>query len=231
MIESILMRLLGRMEYYSRSERKFYPWGFAMNGMTSRLEATRQIIHALRIERIVEAGTYRGTTTEWFAQFNLPIETVEISERFWAFARARLAKFSNVVVTRSSSVPFLRERSGRVSRDARELYYLDSHWNDHLPLREELELIFSDFSQSVVLVDDFEVENDEGYGFDDYAPDKRLTLAYVKAASLPRLFLFYPATRSNEETGARRGWIVLTASPELAIKLRGISLLREALER
>src|SRR5450631_3532673 len=67
----------GLADYYSRNKNKFYPWGFAMNGMTSRLEATRQIIYALGIERIVETGTFRGTTAEWFAQFGITVESVE----------------------------------------------------------------------------------------------------------------------------------------------------------
>lgn len=227
MLESLLARLLGRMDYFSRSKGKFYPWGGAMNSMASRLEATRQIIYTIQIESIVETGTYRGTTTEWFAQFNLPVETVEVSERYWTFAKMRLAKFDNVNVVQASSVPFLQDRIARTASGARELFYLDSHWEDHLPLREELELIFNYYSQCIVLVDDFKVEDDAGYGFDQYSPTKQLTLNYLREASLPRLFQFYPATPSNEETGMRRGWIVLTSSPELATKLRGLSLLRE----
>lgn len=227
MLESVFSRCLGRIDYYSRTKGKFYPWGSAMNGMASRLEATRQMIHTLAIEEIVETGTYRGTTTEWFAQFRRPVETVEISERFSTFAKMRLGKFENVKVVKSSSVPFLKDRISRTSADTRLLFYLDSHWEDHLPLSEELELIFSYYSQCTVLVDDFEVEDDPGYGFDQYSPSKRLTLGYISQASLPELFYFYPAAPSKEETGLRRGWIVLTSSLALANKLRALPLLRE----
>jgi len=222
-------RVIGLADYYSRSKGKFYPWGFAMNGMTSRLEATRQIIHALAIERIVETGTFRGTTAEWFAQFGLPFETVELAERYWTFSRARLAKFTNAKIYLQSSVPFLKERIalGSVEKDARQFFYLDSHWENHLPLREELELIFKHYTNAVVLIDDFKVEDDAGYGFDHYAPDKELTLAYVRNSELPKLSCFYPTTRSKEETGAKRGWVVLTANPGMAEQLRTISLLRE----
>ena len=200
-----------------------------MNGMTSRLEAARQIIHALRIERIIETGTFRGTTAEWLAQFGLPLETVEISQRYYAFAQARLAKFKNTEVLLNSSVPFLKERiaRGAVAKDRRQLFYLDSHWENYLPLREELELIFSHYNNAVVLIDDFKVADDEGYGFDHYAPDKELTLTYVLNSKLPKLSCFYPATRSNEETGAKRGWVVLTSNIQMADQLRAITLLRE----
>ncbi|WP_141688607.1 hypothetical protein [Bradyrhizobium paxllaeri] len=200
-----------------------------MNGMTSRLEATRQIIHVLGIESIVETGTFRGTTAEWFAQFGLPLETVELAERYWAFSRARLAKFANAKIYLQSSVPFLRERIARGSseKDARQLFYLDSHWENYLPLREELELIFNHYTSAVVLIDDFKVDDDAGYGFDHYAPDKELTLAYVEKSDLPELSCFYPTTGSREETGAKRGWVVLTSNHQMAEQLKTISLLRE----
>lgn len=224
-----IQQIVGLAEYYSRSKGKFYPWGFAMNGMTSRLEATRQIIHALEIERIIETGTFRGTTAEWFAQFGLPLETVEIARRYHAFSQARLAKFKNVELLLNSSVPFLKERiaRGAVAKDSRQLFYLDSHWENYLPLREELELIFGHYTNAVVLVDDFKVADDEGYGFDHYAPDKELTLAYVLNSKLPKLSCFYPATRSDEETGAKRGWVVLTSNIGLSDRLKTITLLRE----
>jgi predicted O-methyltransferase YrrM len=92
-----LQTLAGFIDFRSRDYRKFYPWGFAMNDQTARLEATRQIIFALKIRRIIETGTFRGTTTEWFSQFGLPVETVEVNKRYFAFAKARLKKFANCV--------------------------------------------------------------------------------------------------------------------------------------
>lgn len=229
--DMVLETAKGLFDYYSRQTNKFYPWGFAMNGMTSRLEAVRQTIFRLKIEHIVETGTYRGTTAEWLAQFGLPLETIEISERFCAFSRARLSKFKNAKVFLDSSVSFLTDRvaQGRVAPDALQLFYLDSHWQDYLPLREELQIIFKNYGNSVVVIDDFEVVDDEGYGFDRYAPDKELTLNYLMKCDLPKLNYFYPSTRSSEETGAKRGWIVLTSNPQRAEQLRTVQLLREHL--
>jgi hypothetical protein len=219
-----LKRMIGLADFYSRRKGVFYPWGFAMNSMTSRLEATRQLIYGLHIQRIIETGTYRGTTTEWFAQFGIPVETVEINERFFAFSQVRLAGFRNVTVSLTSSVPFLQARKGTSDST---LFYLDSHWENHLPLREELELIFAKYPNSVVLIDDFKVPGDDGYGFDHYAADKELTLEYVRASRVPELFYFFPATPSRQETGAKRGWVVLTANAVMAGQLRALPLVRE----
>ena len=222
-----LDKLYGLIEWGSRSKSKFYPFGTAMNGMTSRPEAIRQIIFSLDIAKIVETGTYRGTTTEWFAQFGIPVETIEISYRFYAFSRQRLRNYKNVKLIRDSSISYLRDRvqDGSVS-DASRLFYLDAHWLDYLPLKEELELIFANYSQSIVVVDDFKVEDDHGYGFDNYGEGKALTLDYVARCKVPPLFSFFPATVSAEETGIKRGWVVLTASESAANKLSQISLLR-----
>jgi hypothetical protein len=219
----------GIFDYRSKDHRKFYPWTFAMNGQTARLETTRQIIFNLKIERVIETGTYRGTTTEWFSQFKIPVETVEISYRYFAFSKARLANAQNVNVFRGSSVPFLKTKTALATGtlDDSLLFYLDAHWNDYLPLREELELIFANFRNAVVLVDDFKVPGDPGYEYDDYGPDKALTLEFIEASKLPHISCFFPSTPSAEETGLRRGYVVLTSSENMAARLRGITLLRE----
>jgi hypothetical protein len=222
-----LQKLRGLIDFWGKDYRKFYPWGFAMNGQTSRLEATRQIIFRLEIERIIETGTFRGTTTVWFGQFGIPVETVEFYGRHWAFSRARLSRFSNVEVLRGSSTQVFKERIAdqRVAEDTRQLFYLDAHWPD-LPLREELELIFSNYSRAVVMIDDFNVIDDDGYGYDNYGPEKALTLDYVLAAKIPKLHVFYPATPSHQETGLRRGSVIITSNEMLATELDKISLLR-----
>jgi hypothetical protein len=223
-----IQTLKGLRDYWRKKTYDFYPWGFAMNGQTSRLEATRQIIFSLKIERIIETGTFRGTTTEWFGQFGLPVESIENNDRFFAFSKARLSKFENVHIFLDSSVNFLKRK---VTTDAALndicLFYLDSHWENHLPLREELELVFRNYTRAVVLIDDFKVEDDPGYGYDNYGSGKALTLEYVAASSIPELARFFPSTPSREETGARRGWVVLAANEGIAALLRTISLLRE----
>ena len=220
--------LKGLADYRSRDHRKFYPWGFAMNGQTSRLEAVRQIIFAAGIARIIETGTYRGTTTEWFAQFALPVETVETDERVFAFSKARLSRFPNVAIYLEPSTSFLRRRLAGADAGDRVLFYLDAHWENSLPLREELQIIFAHHPNSVIVIDDFKVRDDDGYHYDDYGPDRALTLDYVEKSNLPAYHAFYPATPSRQETGMKSGWIVLTPDPAIAERLRTITLLREA---
>jgi hypothetical protein len=223
----ILQTVAGLIDFWSKDHTKFYPWGFAMNGQIGRLETTRRIIFGLGIKRIIETGTFRGTTTEWFSQFGLPVETVELNQRYFAFAEARLRDRKNVKLHLNSSVAFLRTVAREeTKKNDPHLFYLDAHWENHLPLREELQLIFNNLGRAVVIVDDFKVDDDLGYGFDTFSPEMTLDLAYVEKSQLPPLFGFFPAIKSQHETGMRRGWIVLTSDKGHAEKLTQIDLLR-----
>ena len=51
-------------------------------------------------------------------------------------------------------------------------FYLDAHDSGDLPLREELEIIFENWSDAVVMIDDFMVPHDSGYGYGDYGVGK-----------------------------------------------------------
>jgi hypothetical protein len=93
-------------------------------------------------------------------------------------------------------------------------------------LREEAELAVANFSKAVLMIDDFNVPDDPGYGFDDYGPGKKLDINYLRAANLPNLFLYFPSTPSHRETGYRRGCAVATANPEIAAVLDGIVSIR-----
>ena len=106
------------------------------------------------------------------------------------------------------------------------LFYLDAHWQEHLPLREEAQLAIGAFPKAVLVIDDFAVPEDPGYSFDDYGPGRRLDLAYLESAGLAPLFIFFPSTPSAQEGGARRGCVVVTADSGLAAVLDSIPLLR-----
>ena len=87
--------------------------------------------------------------------------------------------------------------------------YLDAHWNDNLPLDEELDIVFQNCPTAVVIIE-VQVADDPGYAYDDYGPGKALTLSYIAPTILKLgLRIFYPSTPSSEEGGARRGCVVL----------------------
>jgi hypothetical protein len=154
----------------------------------------------------------------------LPVFTCEALPENYGFAKARLQAVPNVKVMQADSRAFLAQLLRGPLGDGPNLFYLDAHWNDDLPLAEELELIFGRTRNSIVVIDDFEVPGDPGYGFDDYGAGMALTAAYLSGiAEKFELHAHYPATPSANETGAARGCIVLADR-----RLSGVSLLRHS---
>jgi hypothetical protein len=198
-----------------------------MNGQTQRIELVRQVITQCGVARIVETGTFLGHTTVWLASFGLPVMTVEINPRHFGFAQARMSAYDNVVSHEGNSIELLRSIIAEpLNRTAPTLFYLDAHWLDHLPLREEIELIAANFPKAVIVLDDFQVPDDPGYGFDDYGVGKRLSLDYLLQVAVPYLAIYFPRARSEKETGAKRGSVTLTTNLELEAVLDRLPVLR-----
>jgi len=203
-------------------------WARPMNSQPIRTELARRLIVQCKIARIVETGTFHGTTTEFFAQFGVPVTTVELDPDLAGKSRERLSRWKNVELRACDSVRALQELAGEpIDRSVPTLFYLDAHWADHLPLREEVEIAVKYFPKAILLIDDFAVPHDPGYAFDDYGPGKRLTLEYLLQSNSPPLpYIYFPSTPSQQEAGRRRGCVVVTANAELATILDGIQLLR-----
>ena len=109
---------------------------------------------------VIETGTYRADTTRFLAEtFGCPVWTVEANRRFFTYSRRRLRRLSNVTVEYGDSRECLRSLSERTA-GVRVFAYLDAHWHESLPLREEIETIARDWPQSVIMIDDFQVPDD-----------------------------------------------------------------------
>jgi hypothetical protein len=81
----------------------------------------------------------------------------------------------------------------------------------------------------VVMVDDFRVPDDPGYGYDDFGSGKALDQSYIApTVEAHRLGVLYPALRSVEETGLRRGCAVLANEADWVGPLLATGLLRRA---
>lgn len=202
-----------------------------MNGQSARMEIVRQIVERGAIERVVETGTHLGSTTLWLSAFGIPVISCELHPRRFGYARHRLRRQGHIQLHQANSVDLLQhlvsaEGLPENPRARPTLFYLDAHWNDYLPLRDELRLVFGGFPRAVVLIDDFQVPGDSGYGYDDYGPGKALTLEYLRSAQTPPLTVFFPSVASRHETGRRRGCVVVTTDAELTRTLEKIPLLR-----
>lgn len=203
-------RILASIDYMFGGQSTFEPWGGPLNGQAIRQTFVAGAIEAL-CEQIVETGTFRGSTTEWFARFGKPVLSVEANERYYIFAQKRLACFKNVKVFHQHSAEFLQDPPGAgLSVDRPTLFYLDAHWHDDLPIRDELAAIFSSFSSALIVIDDFRVPHDKGYGFDDYGKNGVLELDYIRDVLPANAGTYFPSKPATAESGARRGWLVIS---------------------
>jgi predicted O-methyltransferase YrrM len=188
-------------------------WGGPLNGQERRRELVRSIAKSMDFDVVLETGAFRGTSTEFFAAvFGVQVETVEANPRYFAYSRRRFARQPRIRVVFGDSRQFLREMA--TSRLYKTPFvYLDAHWEEDLPLREELEIIRDAWDRAIVMIDDFAVPDDPGYGYDDYGAGKALERDYLPP--LQGWALCFPEAPSAEETGRRRGCSVLL-SPALA---------------
>lgn len=224
---------IGQLEYLFRQSARS-SWGGPMNGQTGRVELCRRIFAELSPVAVVETGTFRGTTTEFFAEFGVPVYTVELTPRFHAFAELRFRSVSDRVhVVLADSRALLRQLATDPSFPKEAVFfYLDAHWRLDLPLVDlplagEIDTIFGSWKRSVIMIDDFAVPGDS-YRYNDYGPGAALNAEYLDALGRTDMFRFYPSLPAKQETGYKRGCVILGNHPETGDRLSKLELLRSA---
>ena len=182
------------------------------NGQAVRKTIFRALIDAFDFGAIVETGTWLGSTTGYMAETSgIPVFSGELNHRFHAVARMRLADIPSITLSHADSRRFLADLAGQPElAKMSTFFYLDAHWYSDLPLEDEIEIIATHWPNMVIMVDDFQVPGDEGYGYDNFGPGKVLTLEYIAGAMKRNdLSAWFPSVRSSEETGSKRGCVIL----------------------
>lgn len=203
------------------------------NGQNNRLKIFHGILDACDVSIMVETGTFRGTTTEYMGRrFSGKIYTCEVRQRYFEYARRRLEEFANIEVRLSDSKRLLEYLFGQPLLPGTSIFfYLDAHWNREVPLLDEISLILNSNIPAVVMIDDFEVPFDEGYGFDTFGQGKRLSLRLLRDFRERIDGAYFPSAPAATESGPRRGCMVFTTSDELDRRLKTLSGLRRATPR
>lgn len=204
--------------------RRRPPWGGPLNGQLGRQSLVRSLMRLRTPAIIVETGTYLRVTTEFLAALTgATVWTCESQPIYFRAAQKRFRDNHLVHAVLADSPDFLRSLASDLSipKD-NAFFYLDAHWDANLPLREEIEIIGESWRKPWILIDDFEVPGDHGYGYDDYGSGVALIFDYLELA--PLWTALVPALPSEQETGARRGCVLL-AHPEDAHSLLETGLL------
>ena len=221
-MEALPPDLAGRIDFARPHLRE--GWGGPFNGQRHRQDVVRGLYRAILFESTVETGSFRGESTEFMAAVSgRPVLSVESSPRFLAFAKRRCATYPNAEFFLSDSRSFLAEKLPQLTGPT--FFYLDAHWYADLPLADEVKSIAGSGIPAVIMIDDFEVPGDPGYEFDDYGPGARLTRELLDGSGVDDWAWFYPRAPSEDESGLRRGSVVL-CSPDLADDIAGVTGLR-----
>jgi hypothetical protein len=200
--------------YFTRPELQGI-WGGPFNGQQRRCEIFKELTKACRFKHAVETGAFYGDTTGLIAAgVSGRVDTIEIKAVNAGFVRARYLLNAQVRVRRGDSRAWLRQLlKNKRFKAGIHFFYLDAHWQADLPLAEEIDVIFSSGTDAIVMIDDFQVPDDPGYSYDDHGAGMVLNEEYISALRTDHGFsCFYPTAKSKEETGARRGSVVLARS-------------------
>lgn len=203
--------------------------GGPFNGQERRVEAVRDIFDSVQFRAVIETGTYRATTTLFLrALSGAPIVSIEADSRYYHYSRIRLRR-RHVRLIRGDSAKVLRSLANEPPWNrSPAFFYLDAHWLEALPLPSELESIASGWSDFAALIDDFRVPDDPGYGYDNYGPGRSLESSMLGPLAGKHVVVYWPSAPSGDETGARRGWVVLASAGGVDDSLRSLGTLRRA---
>ena len=225
-IELFPPKFMALLDLCLRPDFRYKP----LNAQERRKELFDDLAGLVPFEAIVETGTFCGATTEYFARhFKIPVFTTENNSRFYYSAYFRLKKIENVKCFYKDSRLFLKGLGNDTAFPKKNvLFYLDAHWQRDLPLREEVRIIKKFWSESIIIIDDFQVPDDPGYSYDDYGGGKKLCLEYLKEEPSFDFEIFWPSAKSGTETIAKpAGSIVLATRDRAAELIRGSKLLRQ----
>jgi len=196
------------------------------NGQNFRKKIFLDLLGAIDFQAIVETGTYFGDTTGYMAEMSkLHIYSCELNQRFHSIAKTRLVDFQTIHLELEDSRKFLKKLGRSELKQGNVFFYLDAHWYEDMPLVDEIRIIARNWERFVVMIDDFMVPNDDGYGYDIYGKEKTFSLGLIEnIVNEYDLIPFFPSLPSEKETGHKRGCVVL-ASKALSEKVSRINSL------
>jgi len=179
------------------------------NGQTVRRAIVDRIISTFPFDVCVETGTFLGFTTSYLARHFPRVYSVELNPLYSNVARKNLQVFANVEIINDDSVAALKALLPEIG-DRSCFVYLDAHWEDHLPLAEELELL-SAVEHAIIVIDDFQNKADSGYSYDNYGKGKALDYAtFSPVFRKLKYAVFEPNVAAVSETGYKRGYVICT---------------------
>lgn len=137
----------------------------AFNQDTFIQEEFKKLKEKFGLNIAIETGTCYGYTSEFLSTLFKEVRTVEINEEFLTIAKAnRLSALKNVKCNLGSSSNLMSNLLKGCGDDT--MVFLDAHWQNHCPLKEELQAIADTGIEPVIAIHDFKVPNRPDLGYD-----------------------------------------------------------------
>lgn len=131
------------------------------NGDPAVEREVTHLITKLKVSAVVETGTFRGATTEYFAKMPSVHEvyTIESDKAQFEFAKKRLAPYKRICCVQGDSPQVLKiSILQHVKERGPVCFYLDANGNGPWPLVDELKAIAEVLAdQAILVIDDFQV--------------------------------------------------------------------------
>lgn len=118
------------------------------------------------IKKVIECGSCVGGTTKWLSKNFEKVTTIEINPDFLKFCFIRTKDCVNISHLLSNTTDVLPSILSNSGNDT--LLFLDDHWNEYMPLHDELKIIKQSGLKPVIVVHDCKVPNEPELGFDSY---------------------------------------------------------------
>ena len=129
----------------------------------------KNLISKFNVKKIYETGTYLGWSTIKLSEFNLPVYTIEVNTNYIVESHNNLKNIKNVHVIWGKSPEILDSLC--IKNEENSLFFLDAHWNENLPILDELDVIKRTKNPIIIIHDFFVPGGDKirGKHFDGYA--------------------------------------------------------------
>ncbi|MGB8852067.1 MAG: hypothetical protein WCC69_00690 [Pirellulales bacterium] len=156
------------------------------------IDVVRKLQVDLLLRTFVETGTYEGDTSLLMSHFFESVYTCDIEDhnKPIEFMLRRNLRFAV-----ADSRRFLESIKTHVSD--RTFFFLDAHWYDDVPIREELAWVFANSHRPVVAIDDFDTK----LGVDVYSFQGQNLDMDLIAPLVPQDYKFFFSGRSYRNRG------------------------------
>jgi len=177
------------------------------NGQVKRMLQIASIAEAYKATHLIETGTFLGSSTVYLSgMVTQKTYTIEVDKTTAAKARKRFELNNSgldiELIVGDSAIEIAKVLKRIPNSNNKILAYLDAHWLEAIPTKNELLALQNWGGDWIAIIDDFKVEDDLGYGFDSYGETE---IGVEIVPQIKGLQVWVPKVSSNLETGAKRG--------------------------